>query len=270
MTSFNVTRRALSLGARLAWSGHRTKTFAETTIEVVIVPRGASQLAIIAGVYPVTDAIGLTADTVVVGDQIKDSANVYWDVETVEDVYWGDSFAYRQCNLNKAVMYQADPAATTWSKSRGSDPRYRTKVWMDGKLRATQITKDDDSTQADFAVMHNNPPYPISLEFRGSSNMEGLYVIDQPNATPLRDGDQVIRDYEEHVPIHMLTVDSTACTGSALAWKMEAELRYISETYPEGSQRNLSAPRRKADINLGGTILYDTEVVLSYTRDAST
>lgn len=270
MTSFDVTRRALSLGARLAWSGHRTKSFATSTIEMQIIPRGASLIVVMAGVYPITDAVGRTADPVNVGDQILDSANVYWDIETVEPFYWGDSFSYRRCNLNKAIMYQADPAATTWTKSRGSDSRYRTKVWMDAKLRAAQITKDDDSAQADFAVMHNNPPYPIELEFRGSSNMEGLFVIDQPNAEPLRDGDQIIRDYAESVPIHILTVDSTACTGSALAWKMEAELRYICQEYPEGSQRNLSAPRRKANVNLGGMILYDTEVILSYTRDKDT
>jgi len=269
-----VTRRALSLGARDSWSGWRAKNWSdpedpESKIEMVIVKRGAHQLASLAGVYPVLDAAGLTADPVSVGDQILDKQNNYWDVETVQPHYWLDSFVYRVCNMNHARLYQADPGSTTWSKTRASDTRYRTKVWLETRLRDAQITKDDDSTEADYAVIFNEPPYPLHLEFRGDSDMEGLFVIDQPASTPLHDADQIIRDYTDHVPIHVLTVDSTGCTGTALQHKMIAELQYIAETYPEGSQRGLER-RNKHDRDLGGMWLYDAEYVLSYTRTAAT
>ncbi len=237
---------------------------------MVIVKKGATRLSLLAGVYPSLDAAGQTADPVSIGDQILDGNGDYWDVETIEPHYWLDSFVYRVCNMNHARLYQADFGSTTWTKTRGKDARYNTKTWMDGHLRSAQITKDNDSTEADFAVIFNEPPYPLELEFRGSSNMEGLYVVDNPNSTALRSGDQIIRNYEEHVPIHIFTVDSTGCSGDALAHKMHAELRYISETYPEGSQRNLEVRRQHPPIDLGGMKLFHVENELSYTRNVTT
>jgi len=268
----NVTRRALSLGTRDSWNGWRGKSWATSTIEMVIVKRGARQLASLAGVYPVLDAAGLTADPVNVGDQILDGQGNYWDVESIEPHYWLDSFVYRVCHMNHARLYQDDPGATEWNKSRARDARYRTKKWLVGAdplhLRSSQITKDDDETLASYGIIFNDPPYPLELEFRGASNMEGLYVIDQPNSTPLRDADQIVRDYTDHVPIHVLAVDSTGCTGTALQHKMVAELQYVAETYPESSQRSLER-RSKHDRDLGGMWLYDTEYLLSYTRTAT-
>lgn len=273
-TTFNVTRREVSLGShatRDSWRGWRTKSYpveSQTTIDMVIVPKGATRLAAMAGFYPILDAAGRTADPVAVGDQILDSNGEYWDVEIVEKIYWGDSFVYRNVHMNKAIMYQADFGTATWDKTRARDPRYRTKDWMTN-LRATQITKDDDSTLATFAVMFNEPPYPLELEYRHpTSPVQGLYVIDEPNDTPIRSGDQIIRNYEAHVPIHIMTIDSTGCSGDALAHKMTAELQYTCETHSTGSQRNL-LPRRKNDRELGGMKLYDRIYELSYVRSAS-
>lgn len=342
MVSFNVTRRAVSLGSRDSWSGWRAITFTETTKDMVIIPQGASQLILMAGVYPRLDAVGLTADAFAVGDQVKDSVNEYWDIKSIRDMYWGDSFIYRECDLVQSVMYQADFSSTTWTRTRGSDPRYRTKVWLDSYLhkghvtlqesgyvncvasdisktvtddggglgalvnynnttriwtvttsaaavangstmaitagtgagtssdyRAPGITKDDDSTDADFGVLMNNPPYPVDLEFRGSSNMEGLFVVDQPRSTALMDAlTNSPYGYSESVPVHILTVDSTACAGSALAWKMEADLRYICEIYSEGSLRTLEY-RGKRDVNVGNLSVYDTEYIMSYKRSTT-
>lgn len=273
-TTFNVSRYELSLGAhdsRDAWRGWRPKSYgAAETIEMPIIPRGATKLSSIAGIYPILDAAGLTADPVAVGDRIKDSDSKYWDVEIVKPVYWGASFVYRECHLNKASMFEADFGTVTWDKTRASDSRYRTKYWMEQRLRATQITKDDDSTQADYAVMFNEPNYPLELEFRhATSPVQGLYVIDEANDTPLRSGDQIIRNYEAHVPIHIMTVNSTGCSGDALKHKMLAELQYICQEYSTGSQRNLSE-RRKVDRDLGGMQLFDTVYELSYVRSATT
>lgn len=272
-TTFNVTRYALSLGAhdsRDSWRGWRTRSYSTSTIDVPIIPRGATKLASIAGIYPILDAAGMTADVVAVGDRIKDSNNVYWDVEIVKPVYWGDSLVYRECHMTKSSMYEADFGTVTWSKTRASDSRYRTKVWMDARLRAAQLTKDNDSDTVDFAVIFNQSDAFIEREFRHSTTpVQLLYVIDEPNDTPLRSGDQIIRNYEAHVPIHIMTINSTGCSGDALKHKALAELQYICENYSTGSQRNLSE-RRKLDRDLGGMQLFDTVYELSYVRSAST
>lgn len=278
MVSFDVTHRALSLsahGSRDAWSGWRTKTWNPSTIEMPMVPRGARMLSSLSGIIPLLDAAGRTADGCAVGDQIKDAQNKYWDVEIVEDYYWGTSFVYRDCHLRKAILYEADSGATTWSKTRPQDARKRTKDWMVGSaplhIRAAQITKDDDSTQADYAIMFNNPPYPLQLEFRHPTTpVQGLFIIDKGTSEALRDHDQVIRDYEDNVPIHAITIDSTGCSGDALQNKMVKELQYIAENYPEGSQRNLGVLERPHDIDLGGMRLFDVAYNLSYVRTAAT
>jgi len=220
-----------------------------------------------------TEAVGITADAFVEGDQVKDSTDNYWDILSVQEYMQLDSFVCRGCNLSKSFMYQDDFGSTTWSKTRASDVRYRMKVWLDQSspddiIRASQITKDDDSTTADFAVIFNNPPYQIWREFRGDSNMEGLFVVDQPNSTALIGAlTKQPYGYEEHVPVHIVTVNSTGCSGSALASKMEAELRYACENYAIGTDRVRNVERRgKRDIRVGGMALYDTEFVVSYRR----
>lgn len=273
----SVTLRTLSLGShasRDSWSGWRTKTYTPSTIDMVIQKKGAIRLSLLAGIYPSLDAVGRTADAVSIGDQILDGDGNYWDVETVVDHKLLDGFIYRDCHMNHAKMYQADFGTATWTKTRPQDARYNMKAWMIGSaplhLRDSQITKDDDSTEAEYGIMFNNPPYPLSLEFRHvTTPVQGLYVVDQPNSTPLRDGDQTIRDYEDHVPIHVMAVDSTSCRGDGLAHKMAAELQYICETYPQGSQRNLDV-RRTNKIDLGGMWMYDMEYTLTYVRTAST
>jgi hypothetical protein len=275
MASFNVTRRALSLGSRDSWSGWHAVSWSTSTIEMIIRPKGASHIPTLGGHYPKLDAVGYTDDAVSVGDQIYDAFSHYYTIEELEEELWGGSLEYYVCHLSKVSMYQADFSATTWTLTRPHDPRYRMKVWMDAYLRTAQITKNDDSTTADWACIFNDPPYHIDLEFRGSSNMEGLYVIDQPESIPRIDAvTHAPYAYDEKMPIHIMTINSTGCTGTALQHKMEAELRYICETYPipaaaPYSIRSMTV-RRKRDIDIGGMRIYDTEYLLDYIRDVNT
>jgi len=269
MADSSVTLRTLSLGARDAWNGWCLKSFAPSTIDMVIVKGGATRMALEVGVMPSIRTKGYSQDPVVAGDQILDAFSVYWEVETVELVPWLDSLGYYESTLGKLPMWQAEFGTTTWSKTRGSDARYRTKFWMDTRLRAAQITKDDDSTLADFAVMFSDVPYPMEFEFR-TKNLEGIFIIEHPNSTAIRSGDQIIRSYNERVPIHMYAINSTGCSGDALANKMHKELRYICQEYPEGSQRNLQTQRRHRPVDLGGMQLFHLEEELSYTRNVAT
>lgn len=98
--------------------------------------------------------------------------------------------------------------------------------------------------------------------------VQGLYVIGQSNSTSMLDCDQSAYGYVEHVPIRICTVDGTDVTGTALQWKMEAELRYVFETYPSGTWRSLSF-MRSLDHALGGMWLYDREYELNYERETT-
>jgi len=100
--------------------------------------------------------------------------------------------------------------------------------------------------------------------------MHGLYAIGQPNSEPMMDPTTLAPyGYDERVPAKIYTINSTDVTGTALNWKMEAELRYVAETYPSGSLRSPFG-RRSVPIHLGSTILYETEVVIDYRRDKDT
>lgn len=264
------TRYAIAFGARETTTGWRAVTHGTSTIEMPILPRSAALAALRAGVYARHNWTGWTLTAVVEGDMVKDADNVYYEVLSVEKVQVGDMLFYYECELSKMPMYQAEPAALTWSLTRPDDPRKRTKVFIDTYIRDAQVTKDDDSTQATWACIFNDPPYHLSHEFRAASTpVQGLYVNGMPESIPWMDVDQVPCRYEENVPIHICTVNSTACTGTALQWKMEAELRYQCEQQPTGSQRALN---RRSDLSrdLGGMWLYDTLFTLSYVRDITT
>ena len=50
--SFDVTRRELQLGAADTVTGWYAKAFAETTIEMAVIPRAMRSIALAAGFYP--------------------------------------------------------------------------------------------------------------------------------------------------------------------------------------------------------------------------
>jgi len=269
-SSANVTLGTLTLGNRVATgvdvytTGWRAVTYPTSTIKTIIIPQGTSFNFLGAGLYAYENAMGLvdSSATVKLGDQIKSSDNRYYTISGLEKYYWLNKFAFWKATLSEQPLWQAAPGALTWTLTRSKDPRERTKTLIDTYARDAQITKDNDSSEALWACIFSEPPYPLVQEFRAASSRAfGLYVVEMPNseALPIRVG------YMEHVPIHIMTVDSTACTGTALQWKMEAEMRYICETYPGGSLRTFER-RAKYDRNLGGMQLYDRLFMMHYRR----
>jgi len=145
------------------------------------------------------------------------------------------------------------------------------KTYIDTYARAAQITKDDDSTAATFATIWENPPYPLEQgEFRHTTTpVFGLYVIGEPNTTAIMDFDQIPSHYAEVVPVHVCTVNSADCAGKTLQWKMIAELQYVCEQNPTGSQIGMER-REPNDRMVGSVWMYDTPFILSYVRDPTT
>ena len=102
---FSVTRRRLMLGARDAITGWYAKSFAESTIDMVLVPQGANNLSLKTGVYARLDAVGLTQDVVLLGDEIETVAGIFYEVKTVKEHWVGDSFEHRECDLTELPMH---------------------------------------------------------------------------------------------------------------------------------------------------------------------
>jgi len=147
------------------------------------------------------------------------------------------------------------------------DARYRTKVFCDTYLTAANILKDDAASQAAFAVIFKEPPYPILKEFYADSTpVNALLCIGEPRSTALLDTDQAPYGYEEHVPIEIKCVDKIGVTGTKLKWTVEAELRRICENNPTGSYRYLEVIDA-GDEDIDGTRLYGISTVMSYVRD---
>jgi len=142
------------------------------------------------------------------------------------------------------------------------DARYRTKVYLDTYLTAANILKDDGTSQASFAVIFANPPYPILKEFYAASTpVDLLFCVDTPTseALPLGIG------YMENMPITILCIDKLGITGTKLRWTAEAELRRITVANPHGSLRSLSH-MTNSEKDLGGVILYSVTYIMRYKR----
>jgi hypothetical protein len=130
-------------------------------------------------------------------------------------------------------------------------------------LNAANLTKDDDTTQASYAIIYANPNYALKREFI-DLGIDILYCVGTPNSEALPIG----IGYLEHVPITIWCVDKTGIIGTKLRWKAERELRRIAETYPSGSLRSLDRLSDNEQ-HLGGTKLYSVEYVMRYKRYAT-
>jgi len=81
-------------------------SYKKETIEMLITDRSSRSTPLPSGTYIRLDALGMTADPVVIGDQIKDSAGRYYEVKAVRYVMGpGDNFVRRDCDLMLRPLY---------------------------------------------------------------------------------------------------------------------------------------------------------------------
>lgn len=106
VASCEVTRRRLVLGARDSVTGWYEKGWLETTIKGVLIPRGATNIAVAAGVYVRLDALFKTADPVDEGDEIVTKNNIYYEVKGVKPYYIGEGFFHRDCDLTMLPLHE--------------------------------------------------------------------------------------------------------------------------------------------------------------------
>jgi len=108
VTSIDVTLRSLTVGnnaSRDDETGWRDKSFSESTIEMIVISRGANTLHLVPGLYAQTDAVGRTRDYAKLGDEIKTAAGVYYKVKSVRDNYVGDLLWHRDCDLTQFSLH---------------------------------------------------------------------------------------------------------------------------------------------------------------------
>lgn len=106
-TAFDVTRRKLVLGSRDSTTGWRDVSYTDSTIEMVIADRSTTQINLPAGAYVRLDALGMTADVVLEGDQTKNVSNEYYEVKAIRKVKDPpDNFVRRDCDLVKLPLYR--------------------------------------------------------------------------------------------------------------------------------------------------------------------
>ena len=269
---FSVTRRELQLGAADTVTGWYAKAYAETTIEMAVIPRAMRSIALAAGFYPHYEVSGFHLDPVTEGDEVKDSFGNYYEVELVAPNNFGDSLVYYESNLTKLPIHY-DMPTTYGTSATVEDPRHRTKDYLDplsghipaGHLDGANLLKNDGVTQASFKVCWADPPYPIKTVFV-TKGVDLVYSIGRQSSAPLIDCDKYAYGYQEKVPITVQAIDKTGISGDNLMWQGERELRRVVETYPLGSLRNLETMNSKTQ-SLGSTTLYSVECVMDYQRD---
>jgi hypothetical protein len=257
--SVNVTRKRLMLGSQDSTTGWYTKRYEDSTIKMPIQERGSSLSMLPAGTYVRTAALGLTADVVEVGDRIVTNAGKYWEVDAVREIYslGGGSFSRRECDLTPSPFRSLTGASYT--ESSVEDARYRTKVYLETYL--------DDDVLPNYIIAYGEPNYPLLAVFKTRS-LDLAFTIAEPESRPKMDFDHEPYGYEEHVGVHILTVDKLNISGTKLKWQGETELRRVLEENPLGSLRSFER-RRSTNRDLGGVILYDTEWMLTYCRDTT-
>lgn len=100
--SMDVTRKKLVLGEADSVTGWYEKSYEDETIQMVIVTKAASNMALAAGAWVDEDAVGFTVDVVKVGDRIYDTTDRwYYEVKSVQPVKVGTKFKHRVVQLKK-------------------------------------------------------------------------------------------------------------------------------------------------------------------------
>jgi len=255
--NFEVTRRKLQLGTRDAVTGWYDKAHAESTQEMIVVPRGATSTALPAGVYVKLDAVGLTADPFEEGDEVNNDMGEYYEVKTILEHFLADSFWFRECQLTRLPFQNLTGA--TYTPSSVEDARYRTKDYLETYLNAAVLPN--------FIVAYGKPDYPMTSVFK-TKGVDLIYSLAEPTSEAVQDFDHYAIGYNEHVPVTILCIDKDNIDGTKLMWQAETELRRVTETYPEGSLRALE-PRRSRTERLGSVTLYSAEYSLDYLRDTT-
>lgn len=254
--SLQVTRKRLMLMGRDAITGWYDKAYEDSIIDALILDKSTNRIALACGTYVRTDALAITCDPLVEGDQIIVNGE-YCEVEAVRNHYLGNSFTNRDADLTLLPFKNLMGAGYT--ESSVDDARHRHKVYLEGHL--------DDTKLPNYIIAYGEPDYSLVRVFR-EKGVDLVFSIGEETSDTIIDSDHYPIGYQEHIPATILCIDKDNIEGTKLMWQAETELRRVAETYPEGSLRALSE-RRPETKRLGSTILYSAAYMFDYTRDTT-
>jgi len=279
MTSADVTRKALSLGSADTVTGRYAKSYADSTIQVLTSDAQAARSLHAAGNFSTNSLTVFTEDPLLIGDIIVHPNGDYYEVENTREVWYLDSFVFRECRCSRLPTdFGATPAAYG-TEATVPDARSRSKVYIDAYLLAANIKKSNGSTNAATHVQFSKPPYSLERVFGNtdSKNLYAVYSIGVPESEPKVDYAGRIIGYTENVPIEIQAVDKSDASGENTRWQCERELRRIVETNPVStsvdgltgtSYHSLNRiTDSESESNLGVWRLYSVKYVLTWWRD---
>lgn len=269
VSSALVTLKTLVLGDLDTSSGWYAKTYVDSTIEAAVIPKSAQQILLGTGLYVKSSALGLSVDPVRDDDVIGNSNGDGFVVTNRQAMWYFDTFMYYFYDLQRLPS----GAVNVGVASTTTDPRYRTKLWLDTNILAANLVLDDNTTPATFLVQYANPDYGMERVMMPSPGKDRdiVFSVGELNSTPLPTWNHATYGYNETVPIEIATLSKTGCTGTDLQWQAEQELRRISETYFGGALGVLRRLERKTSetADMGGWPLFKVKYILEYKRSNS-
>jgi hypothetical protein len=262
-----VTRRRLELGARDDTTGWRAKKWTEKTAEGLLLPKGSQRLATSVGTYVRTDALFMTMDVLDEGDEVKSATNQYFEVHAAREIFVGDSFSHRECDLMFLPMHADVDYSIYGGTFLVDDARHRQKAYLDAYWSNSHC-EDDGGQNLGRVVMYADPDYPLSMELESPSTVDLVITVAKPESKPLRGHDFTPYGYEEAVPVGIWSMDKANVTAVKAVQQGEAELRRILEDHPLGSLRGFETTREGTK-TMGSAVLYGTEYKVTYLRDTT-
>ena len=266
--SANLTRRALSLGARDDKTGWCAKQWTETTIKGILLEAGQSVRMGDFGYtarYPHTL---LSPSAVVEDDEVKDANNKYYHVESVKQLWTLDRFDGYASNLVKVdPHYDREATSGTWhtdSDSIVTDVRNRMKTWLDYPTWLPTIYEDNGSTAASRIVMFAKPDYSWWREFVTNS-VDAIAYVEQVDCKARTTPDKYPYAFDESASIRICAVNKTGITGTRLVEAFEQAIRKVATDHPTGSIRTIDSIQNK-DEDLGGITLFSRSITIKYAR----
>ena len=112
------------------------------------------------------------------------------------------------------------------------DARQRTVRYIEAYDTPANITKNNDATQARIIKTYENPRYPLTRVVFDPKNVDGIITVGTPTSEALYDWKKEPYAYRETVPIYLDAFTKQGITADLLRWKMEQDIRNITELYP--------------------------------------
>jgi hypothetical protein len=268
MSSASVTRRALSFGAQDSITGWYAKVYTDTTIKGSMQPQGSAVSFLPCGNYAKYPHTFFTEYVVHEGDLIKDSYNIEFELNTVVSWSWLNKFSHYLCEAVQNTFDNRDATSGTWhldSDSLTTDPRSRTKIYLDTYLTPANI-------DGDYITCFDGADYPIKYLFNAALGVDTDLVLSIGEESTVTEDTIYDLPYKDTVsiPITLYAVNKTGITATNLIEQAEREIQKVLVDHAlsigSTSKRSLSSSKPNR-IDLGnGSYLWSKVVTIKYER----